>query len=1119
MKRRTMAAAIAVGLGWAQGAQAQQALYKTADAGDLNLLTSWSLVNGAQAPNPTSFTPSDTWYFNEVTMQGSRTVALGADITLGGLALDYVTANTDNNLVISAGNTLTLNGATLYGNGAHLSGGAYNNTGILLNRGAGGSVTINPGVALGAAQTWVTGRTAAGPALTVNGPIALSGFNLNLNMVGNAAVINTFSGAIGGSGRIAKYGAATLVVSGDNSAFTGGFQLGPTAGAANVGVVVAGHAHAFGTGTVIGRGTQLRSSVAGLTITNDFTVGAGGFRLGGTNAFVLSGLIALDNASRTIANYGTATVTLGRIDLGAGTGATAAFDNASGGGSGAPIIVNGAISGSGNVACSSTANTTLNGANTYTGTTTLSGGRLNLNGSLDAASAVTISGGTISGTGTVNGTVAMSGGSIALAGGAAVNGLTFAQGVTFSGAPTMTFDTPPMSGAVYDVFTYGAGTVVEGYLLTASCRGTLSDDMANAKYIFTAGEYGATRTWNTADGVWDIGMTPNWQESDQLFYNGDVAVFGEPAWPCVVTLSGRLAPTSVTVDNSMNEYTFLGTAGSADITGPASLTKNNTGRLILSTIQTYTGGTTVNGGTLRLTASSGGTGTIRGTLTINSNATVEVGGVDVLGYSSGNDSVKVLNINGGTFDQTMTRNETLGSCAVNMTGGFITGTGGAGAILDFFGGASTLNTLPSADPATISIPQIRLRQNDTAFTVADGAAAADLAIGSAIIKGAEGNGALIKNGAGTMVLSGNNTYTGNTTINGGVLELDGTGKLYNGGYNNSAGVTVNTGATWRMPDYSYEGVGQLADYAARRVINGGTIEVTGGGHSSGQDFTVMAAGGTFRYDPADDTETLLLRGNTNPSDITLNGTLIFDAVGHITVGPDPAIPASDGVIAGTGGLTKTGAGTLTLAGANTYGGPTTVSNGTLVVHGSVAGDVWVAAGAVLGGTGTVGSVTWDGGGAFQTGDTNLNVTGTLTLTSNGTPFVVNLPAGFDPDVQQSWVLMRAAGGISGFHPNQFAVNGAGSGTAVVSQGAAGELIVTYLPSGTVVLSLADIRRAGSTCEVTVNSSGAADVVLEMSPDLLTPDWQPVTTQSVSGAAIFVDPAATNPASFYRARVK
>ncbi|MGZ0171721.1 MAG: tail fiber protein, partial [Planctomycetales bacterium] len=69
----------------------------------------------------------------------------------------------------------------------------------------------------------------------------------------------------------------------------------------------------------------------------------------------------------------------------------------------------------------------------------------------------------------------------------------------------------------------------------------------------------------------------------------------------------------------------------------------------------------------------------------------------------------------------------------------------------------------------------------------------------------------------------------------------------------------------------------------------------------------------------------------------------------------------DGVIDGTGGLTQAGTGSLDLTAANTFSGLTNVTEGRLLVSGSLAGDVDVAAGATLGGTGTIaGAVTNDG---------------------------------------------------------------------------------------------------------------------------------------------------------------
>ncbi|MCB1133240.1 MAG: autotransporter-associated beta strand repeat-containing protein [Verrucomicrobiae bacterium] len=176
-----------------------------------------------------------------------------------------------------------------------------------------------------------------------------------------------------------------------------------------------------------------------------------------------------------------------------------------------------------------------------------------------------------------------------------------------------------------------------------------------------------------------------------------------------------------------------------------------------------------------------------------------------------------------------------------------------------------------------------------------------------------------------------NTYTGNTVINAGIFEIGASGGLYHGGYRNNSFLIVNTGGTVRVPIFSYNanGAGQgdlggLPDYSDHRQLDGGTLEVTGNSHSSGNDFRVGLAGGTFRYTATG--ETLSLNGNANDN-IRLSGPLTFDAVGNIAV----AEVIQNGTAPGS--IVKTGAGTLTLTGTNTYSGNTTVNEGVLAVDG------------------------------------------------------------------------------------------------------------------------------------------------------------------------------------------
>ena len=149
--------------------------------------------------------------------------------------------------------------------------------------------------------------------------------------------------------------------------------------------------------------------------------------------------------------------------------------------------------------------------------------------------------------------------------------------------------------------------------------------------------------------------------------------------------------------------------------------------------------------------------------------------------------------------------------------------------------------------------------------------------------------ALTKTGAGTLTLSGNNTYTGLTTVNSSTLRLTGTPT------SNALKYVINSGGTISIPDrlnLSPIPAGYTADWV---TINGGTFSTGGNGYSAYRGFTLGASGGTIEIPNTD---------NTNIVQIS-------------------------SVIAGTGALTKTGVGTLNLQGVNTYFGNTTISAGTL----------------------------------------------------------------------------------------------------------------------------------------------------------------------------------------------
>ena len=154
----------------------------------------------------------------------------------------------------------------------------------------------------------------------------------------------------------------------------------------------------------------------------------------------------------------------------------------------------------------------------------------------------------------------------------------------------------------------------------------------------------------------------------------------------------------------------------------------------------------------------------------------------------------------------------------------------------------------------------------------------------------QGSGALTKSGAGTLTLSGTNTFTGQTYVNGGTLSI---------------GANVNLGA---------QATG------AQLNLRGGTLQAT---NSFG-----------------------LYNGSagTNNRAVVLTGAAGFDVTGGniLTVA---------GVVSGSGSLSKTNTGTLELTGANTYTGATTISTGTLLLAGggalNTSSGISVATGATL----------------------------------------------------------------------------------------------------------------------------------------------------------------------------
>ena len=245
------------------------------------------------------------------------------------------------------------------------------------------------------------------------------------------------------------------------------------------------------------------------------------------------------------------------------------------------------------------------------------------------------------------------------------------------------------------------------------------------------------------------------------------------------------SPTIVVNASATFNAVFKGTGGVL-VAGNRTLT--------LGSKNTYTAGTTVNGGTLVFGTDNQGTSYIgKGTLTINAGGTVTPSsGDNPLGYQ--NNIIHNLVVNGGTYTTAATGGHWVDT--ITMTGGVINGL-----FLDeqpWSGYANTFVINPSVVASTISLNALNL-YTTTTFNVAAGGTAS---VSSAIARG----GGLTKTGAGVLILSGANTFTGTTTISGGTL-------LVNGSIGAGA-VTVQTNGT-------LGGTGSIA--VAATVQSGGAL--------------------------------------------------------------------------------------------------------------------------------------------------------------------------------------------------------------------------------------------------------------------------------------------------------
>ncbi len=887
---------------------------------------------------------------------------LSADITLSGITFNSTT--TSGYVLSSTSGSLTLTSTAI---GNTLASIRASNTS--------GTNTISAPIILGqAAATGAGFHQIASGTLAITGDISSTNAITGLTLSGSAGSKytlsgnNTYSGTttIGGSSVLLNINSATAISSG---------------------ALVAG-----ATGTI----DNSSGSAIILTNNNNINLSAGNLTFTGSNDLSFgSGVVTMSGGSRTITITNAKTLTVGSIDAdttartftkaGAGTVAITGAAGASfqGGTSlltGGLLLGNKAALGTGLITiapsnpASISASTDLSGVNAITNNVLFSSAgtsTFNLSGSnnLTLAGSFTIG---------ANKTVTVSNTAATELSGSIYLSDVAGTGYRLSLTNTIASAVLTVSG---DIANYSGGAGTAGSILwTGGIGTTLRLTGTNSSYTGVTG-YGGTANTSTievtklANGGVNSSIGASSSAASNLVI-GQAGILryvgGGDSTDRLFTLDGTSATGNFNIASSGSgaiEFTNTGSivhTGLANAARTLYLRGSNTGDNILAPVWTNNGS-----GVNALVKMETGTWVLTGANSYTGTTSMGVaGGTDagILRLSgAGKISTAATTVFAGTLDvgtttQTITT-LSLGAGASGTSANVLIGSGG---FLNLGGGLSYTAT-NNPNGATISgAGTLNLNASRT-FNVNDSTAASvDLAINSNIADGSAAS-SINKAQTGTLVLGGNNTYSGGTTLTAGTLGVSHNNALGSGGLTIAGTVTLQAVAN---------------DVTLANAVSGTTLALTVAGTQnltlSGGVSTTLGGNLTNSIGAGK----LLTIGNV---DIGVGAgtarTLIFDGTGDVAV---------TGTIANGAGATATQnfssrtTGTTTLSGNNTLTGITSVTTGTLVISsGSIntSSAVTVSGGKLKydSGTGLTRNVTVTGGATFAYNSTT-DYTGTLTLT-------------------------------------------------------------------------------------------------------------------------------------------
>lgn len=702
---------------------------------------------------------------------------------------------------------------------------------------------------------------------------------------------------------------------------------------------------AGGTGGLTKAGAGVLTLAAAATYTGATAVNAGTLTLGGSLASsgvsvasgaVLTGAVALGGSLASAGQITPATLgTAGTLSVGNGlvlTGGSLNLDlnggnNATGGGINDLLAVTGGVSASGTVIVSPTftstpAVSTVYTFGTYTGS--LSGAASLVAGSRSVAVDTTTAGQlNLVYTGGPAGNLKWS--SAASQAWDVLNEVNWVNTGTsspdrFYQADNVSFD---------DTAGLQTGVVFSTTLLPATVTVDSSGGGNNYSFSGTGGIGGTGSLIKSGGSTLTIGTANLFSGGTTV--NGGAVVLGTATalGTGAVTVNGgvvNLNGQTVANNIALAGGTLTGAGTANGTVSGGGLVKDDATLLALTGANTYSGGTTINAGTLGMARANGANTNLgAGAVTVNASGTLRVG-YAVTSNQNVSSTANDIILNGGTVYVDDANQHLTGTLSVAAAGGVL---------------GSTYNSGTNA-----------AAERDKGLAL-DG-----------VVSG--GGGLTIQH---TRIGTGNVWHTAFVAFSNNANSYSGT-------------ITVNQNTT-ASEGGVYLGVnGSTALAGAAIVINS---NILGTNRKFGNSPVVFKSGlGTATLGSVGGAADLVLTGYDQ-----VNHMYGADAIA-LTVGGNDQSTTYSGVISGGGSLTKTGSGGLTLTNTSTYTGATTVNEGSLVINGNITTSTLttVAGTGTLAGSGQVGALSVGAGGTLapgnspgilNTGNTQLELGSTLSI--------------------------------------------------------------------------------------------------------------------------------------------